>query len=134
MLEVRHISVHYGDVQAVKDVSLRVEEGNIAVLLGPNAAGKSTTLRAISGILRVRSGEIALDGDPVHNRPPHEIVERGIIHVPEGRGLFSSLTVLENLDMGCWTRKDRKSAAMHADLERVFELFPRLAERKNQAG
>ena len=130
MLEVRHISVHYGDVQAVKDVSLRVEEGNIAVLLGPNAAGKSTTLRAISGILRVRSGEIALDGDPVHNRPPYEIVERGIIHVPEGRGLFSSLTVLENLELGGYSAKARRQ--MRPNLAKVFELFPRLRERRNQ--
>ncbi|RPI07608.1 MAG: ATP-binding cassette domain-containing protein, partial [Zetaproteobacteria bacterium] len=109
MLEVRRISVHYGDVQAVKDVSLRVEEGTIAVLLGPNAAGKSTTLRAISGILKVRSGEIVLDGDPIHNRPAHEIVERGVIHVPEGRGLFGSLTVLENLDLGGYTAKARRA-------------------------
>jgi branched-chain amino acid transport system ATP-binding protein len=130
VLEVRHISVHYGDVQAVKDVSLRVEEGNIAVLLGPNAAGKSTTLRAISGILRVRSGEIALDGDPVHNRPPYEIVERGIIHVPEGRGLFSSLTVLENLELGGYSAKARRQ--MRPNLAKVFELFPRLRERRNQ--
>jgi branched-chain amino acid transport system ATP-binding protein len=131
VLEVRHISVHYGDVQAVKDVSLRVEEGNIAVLLGPNAAGKSTTLRAISGILRVRSGEITLDGDPVHNRPAYEIVERGIIHVPEGRGLFGSLTVQENLELGGYSPKARK--LMRANLDKVFGLFPRLRERRSQA-
>lgn len=131
MLEVRHISVHYGDVQAVKDVSLRVEEGEIAVLLGPNAAGKSTTLRAISGILRVRSGEITLDGEPVHNRPPFEIVERGIIHVPEGRGLFGSLTVLENLELGAYSPKARKLT--RTNLAKVLELFPRLRERRGQA-
>lgn len=129
MLEVRHISVHYGDVQAVKDVSLQVEEGNIAVLLGPNAAGKSTTLRAISGILRVRSGEIALDGEPIHNRPAHEIVERGVVHVPEGRGLFGSLTVLENLELGAYTSKARRTK--RDNLARVFTLFPRLAERRS---
>ncbi|MFB3818009.1 MAG: ABC transporter ATP-binding protein [Candidatus Methylomirabilales bacterium] len=130
MLEVRHIAVHYGDVQAVKDVSLAVEEGSIVVLLGPNAAGKSTTLRAISGVLQVRSGEITLDGQPIHNRPAHEIVERGVIHVPEGRGLFTSLTVLENLDLGAYTAKARRQKA--ASLRRVFTLFPRLEERQNQ--
>lgn len=128
MLEIRHISVGYGDVQAVKDVSLQVEEGSIAVLLGPNAAGKSTTLRAISGVLQVRSGEILLDGDPIHNRPAYEIVERGVIHVPEGRGLFGSLTVRENLALGAYTSKARGQAA--ANLEKVFALFPRLKERQ----
>ena len=131
MLEVRHISVHYGDVQAVKDVSLRVEEGSVAVLLGPNAAGKSTTLRAISGILAVRSGEIVLDGEPIHNRPAHEIVERGVVHVPEGRGLFTSLTVLENLELGAYTAKARK--VTKANLAKVFALFPRLEERRHQS-
>jgi branched-chain amino acid transport system ATP-binding protein len=130
MLEVRHISVHYGDFQAVKDVSLRVEKGDIAVLLGPNAAGKSTTLRAISGILRVRSGEITLESRSIHNRPPHEIVELGVIHVPEGRGLFTSLTVQENLELGAYTAKAR----LHKkeNLRRIFTLFPRLAERRGQ--
>ena len=128
MLEIRHISVNYGDVQAVKDVSLQVEEGSIAVLLGPNAAGKSTTLRAISGVLKIRAGEILLDGSPIHNRPAYEIVERGVIHVPEGRGLFGSLTVRENLDLGAYTRKARTQAT--ANLEKVFALFPRLKERQ----
>jgi branched-chain amino acid transport system ATP-binding protein len=131
VLEVRHISVHYGDVQAVKDVSLQVEEGTIAVLLGPNAAGKSTTLRAISGLLKIRSGEIVLDGTPVHNRPADEIVARGVIHVPEGRGLFSSLTVQENLELGAYTAKAR--GAKRTNLARVFALFPRLAERRSQS-
>lgn len=130
MLEVRHISVHYGDVQAVKDVSLRVEEGSIAVLLGPNAAGKSTTLRAISGILTVRSGEVVLDGNRIHNRPPDDIVERGVIHVPEGRGLFSSLTVSDNLDLGAYTARAR--GEKKRSLAKVFALFPRLEERRNQ--
>ncbi len=129
MLEVRHIAVNYGDVQAVKDVSLQVDEGNIAVLLGPNAAGKSTTLRAISGILRVRAGEIALDGEPIHNRPAHEIVERGVVHVPEGRGLFGSLTVLENLELGAYTTKAQRTKK--ANLAKAFALFPRLQERRS---
>ena len=130
MLEVRHISVHYGDVQAVKDVSLRVEEGRIAVLLGPNAAGKSTTLRAISGLLTVRSGDVLLDGDRIQNRAPDDIVERGVIHVPEGRGLFGSLTVLENLDLGAYTARARREKKR--SLARVFALFPRLEERGRQ--
>jgi branched-chain amino acid transport system ATP-binding protein len=128
VLEIRHISVFYGDVQAVKDVSLVVEEGTIAVLLGPNAAGKSTTLRAVSGVLKVRAGEILLDQTPIHNRPAYEIVERGVIHVPEGRGLFGSLTVRENLALGAYTTKARREAP--TNLERVFTLFPRLKERQ----
>jgi branched-chain amino acid transport system ATP-binding protein len=128
VLEIRHISVFYGDVQAVKDVSLQVEEGTIAVLLGPNAAGKSTTLRAISGVLKVRTGEILLDQMPIHNRPAYEIVERGVIHVPEGRGLFGSLTVRENLALGAYTTKARREAP--TNLEKVFTLFPRLKERQ----
>ena len=128
MLEIRHISVFYGDVQAVKDVSLVVEEGTIAVLLGPNAAGKSTTLRAVSGVLKVRTGEILLDQTPIHNRPAYEIVERGVIHVPEGRGLFGSLTVRENLALGAYTTKARREAP--TNLEKVFTLFPRLKERQ----
>ena len=132
MLEIRHISVFYGDVQAVKDVSLQVEEGTIAVLLGPNAAGKSTTLRAISGVLKVRTGEILLDQTPIHNRPAYEMVERGVIHVPEGRGLFGSLTVRENLALGAYTTKARREAP--TNLEKVFTLFPRLKERERQLG
>jgi branched-chain amino acid transport system ATP-binding protein len=128
VLEIRHISVFYGDVQAVKDVSLVVEEGTIAVLLGPNAAGKSTTLRAVSGVLKVRTGEILLDQTPIHNRPAYEIVERGVIHVPEGRGLFGSLTVRENLALGAYTTKARREAP--TNLEKVFTLFPRLKERQ----
>jgi branched-chain amino acid transport system ATP-binding protein len=122
--------VHYGDVQAVKDVSLRVEKGEIAVLLGPNAAGKSTTLRAISGILKVRSGEVILESRRIDNRPPHEIVELGVIHVPEGRGLFTSLTVLENLELGAYTAKARRHKK--ENLHKIFRLFPKLAERRNQ--
>lgn len=128
MLEVRHISVNYGDVCAVKDVSLAVEEGTIAVLLGPNAAGKTTTLRAISGLQGVASGEILLDRAALHNRPPHEIVERGVIQVPEGRGLFGSLTVQENLELGAYTARARSK--LKANLRQVFSLFPRLEERR----
>ena len=130
MLKVEHLSVSYGDVQALRDVSVEVEEGKIVALLGPNAAGKSTTLRAISGVAKVRSGTITLDGEPIHRAPSYRIVEHGIIHVPEGRGLFSTLTVQENLELGAYTAKARKST--RETLEHVFRLFPRLQERQRQ--
>jgi branched-chain amino acid transport system ATP-binding protein len=127
---VEHLSVFYGDVQALKDVSLEVLEGKIVALLGPNAAGKSTTLRAISGVAKIRSGKIMLDGKPIDRAPSYRIVENGIIHVPEGRGLFSTLTVQENLELGAYTPKARKST--RESLEHVFSLFPRLKERQRQ--
>jgi len=130
VLKVEHLSVSYGDVQALRDVSVEVEEGKIVALLGPNAAGKSTTLRAISGVAKVRSGTITLDGEPIHRAPSYRIVEHGIIHVPEGRGLFSTLTVQENLELGAYTPKARKST--RETLEHVFRLFPRLQERQRQ--
>jgi branched-chain amino acid transport system ATP-binding protein len=130
VLKVEHLSVSYGDVQALRDVSVEVEEGKIVALLGPNAAGKSTTLRAISGVAKVRSGTITLDGEPIHRAPSYRIVEHGIIHVPEGRGLFSTLTVQENLELGAYTAKARKST--RETLEHVFRLFPRLQERQRQ--
>lgn len=130
MLKVEHISVFYGDVQALNDVSLEVLEGKIVALLGPNAAGKSTTLRAISGVAKIRSGKISLDDEPIHREPSYRIVENGIIHVPEGRGLFSTLTVQENLELGAYTPKARKS--IHETLQHVFRLFPRLQERQRQ--
>jgi branched-chain amino acid transport system ATP-binding protein len=127
---VEHLSVFYGDIQALKDVSLEVLEGKIVALLGPNAAGKSTTLRAISGVAKIRSGKITLDGKPIHRAPSYRIVENGIIHVPEGRGLFSTLTVQENLELGAYTPKARKFT--RETLEHVFSLFPRLRERQRQ--
>jgi branched-chain amino acid transport system ATP-binding protein len=130
VLKVEHISLYYGDVQALKDVSLEVVEGKIVALLGPNAAGKSTTLRAISGVAKIRSGKITLDGELIHRAPPYRIVENGIIHVPEGRGLFSTLTVQENLELGAYTSKARKS--IRETLQHVFDLFPRLQERQGQ--
>jgi branched-chain amino acid transport system ATP-binding protein len=130
VLKVEHISVFYGDVQALNDVSLEVLEGKIVALLGPNAAGKSTTLRAISGVAKIRSGKISLDDEPIHRAPSYRIVENGIIHVPEGRGLFSTLTVQENLELGAYTPKARKS--IHETLQHVFSLFPRLQERQRQ--
>jgi branched-chain amino acid transport system ATP-binding protein len=130
VLKVEHISVFYGDIQALKDVSLEVLEGKIVALLGPNAAGKSTTLRAISGVAKIRSGKISLDDEPIHRAPSYRIVEHGIIHVPEGRGLFSTLTVQENLELGAYTPKARK--LIHETLQHVFSLFPRLQERQRQ--
>jgi branched-chain amino acid transport system ATP-binding protein len=130
VLKVEHISVFYGDVQALNDVSLEVLEGKIVALLGPNAAGKSTTLRAISGVAKIRSGKISLDEKPIHRAPSYRIVGNGIIHVPEGRGLFSTLTVQENLELGAYTPKARKS--IRETLQHVFRLFPRLQERQRQ--
>jgi len=130
VLRVEKISVYYRDVQALRDVSLEVPEGRIVGLLGPNAAGKSTTLRAISGVNRVRSGKILLDDRPIHNHPAYQIVEKGVVHIPEGRGLFSTLTVKENLELGAYTSKARKS--IRETLQHVFSLFPRLQERQRQ--
>ena len=130
MLRVEKISVYYRDVQALRDVSLEVPEGRIVGLLGPNAAGKSTTLRAISGVNKVRSGKILLDDRPIHNHPAYQIVEKGVVHIPEGRGLFSTLTVKENLELGAYTSKARKS--IRETLQHVFSLFPRLQERQRQ--
>ena len=130
MLTVDHISVFYGDVKALSDVSLEVPEGRIVALLGPNAAGKSTTLRAISGVNKVRSGRITFEGKPIHTLPPYQIVEMGIIHVPEGRGLFSTLTVKENLELGAYTKRARPH--IKESLEQVFAILPRLKDRQNQ--
>ena len=130
MLRVEKIGVFYRDVQALREVSLEVPEGKIVALLGPNAAGKSTTLRAISGVAKVRSGRITLDEKPIHHCPPYQIVEKGIIHVPEGRGLFSTLTVRENLELGAYSPKARGDA--HESLKQVFTLFPKLEERRQQ--
>ena len=130
MLKVEHLSVFYGDVQGLKDVSLEVPEGKIVALLGPNAAGKSTTLRAISGVVKTRSGEMTLDGESIRRWPSYRIVERGVVHIPEGRGLFSTLTVRENLELGAYTPKARKSS--RESLQHVFHLFPRLEERQHQ--
>ena len=131
MLRLDGIEVAYGVLQAVRGVSLEVREGEIVSVIGSNGAGKTTTLRAVSGLLPLRGGRITLEGDRIDGRPPRAIVERGIGHVPEGRQLFPSLTVQENLEMGA--RTPRAKAAKVGTLRRVFELFPRLEERKHQA-
>ncbi len=131
MLRLDGIEVAYGELEAVRGVSLEVREGELVAVIGSNGAGKTTALRAVSGLLPLRGGRITLEGDRIDGRPPRAIVERGVGHVPEGRQLFPSLTVLENLEMGARTRRAR--AARAESLRQVFELFPRLEERKHQA-
>ncbi|MHA6794116.1 ABC transporter ATP-binding protein [Pseudonocardia bannensis] len=132
-LEVRDLTVAYGAIQAVRGVSFTVEQGQIVSLIGSNGAGKTTTLRTISGLLRPVSGEILLDGTPIHRRPAHEILGLGVAHSPEGRRLFARMTVEENLRLGAYTRRDE--AGIVADLDRVYDLFPVLGERRrNKAG
>jgi branched-chain amino acid transport system ATP-binding protein len=129
MLEVRDLHVSYGEIPALKGISLSVAAGEIVALLGSNGAGKTTTLKTLSGLLVPRAGEIVLDDRPIGGLPAHLIVRRGIAHVPEGRRVFNRLTVQENLEMGAYTRSD---AGVAEDLERVFALFPRLRERRAQ--
>jgi len=132
MLELKGVNTFYGNIQALKDVSIGIAEGEIITLIGANGAGKTTTLKSISGIVPPRFGEINFQGKAIHNLNPHHIVSLGISHVPEGRRIFPYLTVSENLDMGAFLRKD-KDGIRH-DMEFVFQLFPILANRKNQMG
>jgi branched-chain amino acid transport system ATP-binding protein len=134
LLEVENLHVHYGRIEAIKGISFHVEEGEIVTLIGANGAGKSTTLKTLSGIRNATSGRITFDGRDITKMPAHKRTELGICQSPEGRGIFPGMSVMENLDMGCYARRDRKSAMRAADLDRVFHLFPRLAERKTQAG
>jgi len=130
MLEVRDLAVAYGDLRVLWDVSLDVNAGEIVVLIGPNGAGKTTLLRTIAGLQRPLSGEIRLEHAPIHRISMHQIVERGLILVPEGRRLFGSMSVLENLELGAFTARARQKR--HQTLDRVFELFPLLSERSGQ--
>jgi branched-chain amino acid transport system ATP-binding protein len=130
MLEVDNIHTYYGNIHALKGITISVNKGEIVTLIGGNGAGKTTTLRTISGLLKPRQGHIQLDGEDLGPFQAHDIVFKGVAMVPEGRGIFARLRVMENLDMGAYSRKDRK--AIEADLERVFSLFPRLKERRNQ--
>jgi branched-chain amino acid transport system ATP-binding protein len=129
-LELRDVDVLYGRVQALRGVSLHVDAGEIVALIGSNGAGKTTTLRAISGLVRPTRGGIRLDGRPIHTLGAELIARRGVAHAPEGRRLFTRMTVRENLEMGAFARHDR--ARLGADYERVYELFPRLRERGGQ--
>ena len=130
MLKIDDINVYYGAIHALKGISLEVDEGEIVTLIGANGAGKSTTLRTISGLLKPKTGGIVFQGQDIAGVPAHEIVKRGISQVPEGRRIFAEMTVMENLDLGAFTRKDKDGIA--ADLRHVFELFPRLEERRDQ--
>ena len=129
MLSVEDLHVYYGEIHALKGVSLSVGEGEIVALLGPNGAGKTTTVKTISGLLVPRRGRVTLEDAPLTGHPPHEIVYKGVAHVPEGRKIFNRLTVAENLEMGAYSRAD---GGISEDLERVFNLFPRLKERLTQ--
>ena len=130
MLEGKDLEVYYGAIHAVKGISLRVEDGQIVTLIGSNGAGKSTTLHTISGLIKPRSGNILFDGTDITGTPAHKIVASGLVQVPEGRHVFANMSVMENLDMGAYLRKDKDG--IEKDKKKVFELFPRLFERKNQ--
>ena len=130
MLELDGLRVNYGSIAALHGISLKVEPGSIVTLIGANGAGKSTTLRAISGLVRTAGGSIKYNGEDIANLPPHEIVARGLSHVPEGRMIFANLTVMENLKMGAYRLK--RDARWQKDLDYVFSIFPRLKERERQ--
>jgi len=132
LLEVENVHAYYGNIHALKGLSLTVDEGEIVTLIGGNGAGKSTTLNTISGLLRPRQGCVRLAGEDLTRCPAHEIVAKGVVQVPEGRRIFGRLTVQENLEMGAYICKDRRKIS--ENLERVFTLFPRLKERRTQVG
>jgi branched-chain amino acid transport system ATP-binding protein len=132
MLEVNDVHAYYGNIHALKGVSLTVEGGEIVTLIGANGAGKSTTLNTICGLLHPHSGAIRLEGEDIHDLPPHEVVGRGVSQAPEGRRVFGRLTVQENLEMGAFLRDD--ADGIRKDTRRVFDLFPRLEERRRQLG
>ncbi len=130
LLKIENLEVAYGSIVALHGVSLEVHRGEIVTLIGANGAGKSTLLRSISGLVPPRQGRILFQGTDLKTLPPHHIVEMGIAHVPEGRGIFANLSVMENLKLATWTRSDRQE--LQRDYDRVFALFPRLAERRHQ--
>ena len=131
MLEIKDIHVYYGAIHAIKGVSLTVRQGEIVTLIGSNGAGKSTTLRTVSGLLKPKEGDILFEGESIAGRPAQSIVKMGISQVPEGRRIFANMTVMENLELGAFTRDD--ADGIEADMNMVFERFPRLLERKEQA-
>jgi branched-chain amino acid transport system ATP-binding protein len=134
LLEVRDLNVFYGRIHAIKGISVEVEEGQVVTLIGANGAGKTTTMKAISGVRPVAQGSVWFEGKDITRVPAYQRVDMGICQAPEGRGIFPGMSVMENLEMGCYARKDRKSAAKDEDLERVLHLFPRLRERIKQHG
>ena len=131
LLILNNVHSYYGNIHALKGVSLHVYEGEVVTLIGSNGAGKSTTIRTVSGIMHPREGEIIFDGQPIHNVDAHNLVGRGIAQSPEGRRIFPRLTVRDNLEMGAYKRTDKN---INADIEMVFALFPRLKERRTQLG
>jgi branched-chain amino acid transport system ATP-binding protein len=132
LMELKNVCTYYGNIQALRNISLTVDEGEIVTLIGANGAGKSTTLMSICGITPIRTGEILLEGKNIAHQNPHKIVSMGLSQVPEGRRIFPLLTVAENLDMGAFLRADKDR--IKEDMEEVFRIFPRLAERRNQQG
>jgi len=132
LLAVNDIHTYYGHIYALKGISIKVEQGEVVTLIGANGAGKTTTLKTISGLLHPRQGSVDLEGERISGLPAHTIVSKGIGQSPEGRQIFTRLTVMENLEMGAYSRTDKDG--IKKDLEHVFKLFPRLAERRNQAG
>ena len=130
MLEIQGLDVYYGAVHALKGVSVRVEQGEVVTLIGANGAGKTSLLRAISGLVKPRSGTVRFEGREIGGMEPHEIVKLGLSHAPEGRQIFANMSVRENLELGAYLRKDPRG--VHEDQERIFALFPRLREREKQ--
>jgi len=130
ILQFQNVSVHYGAIQAIKDITFDVRKGEIVTLIGANGAGKTTTLRSVSGLVKTSAGKVVYQGEQISNLPPHLIVRKKICQAPEGRGIFLNLSVEENLDLGAWTAPDPKTYS--ADLDQVFQLFPRLKERRSQ--
>ena len=130
MLQINNMNVYYGNIQALKGVSLEITEGEIVTLIGANGAGKSTLLKTISGLLKPKQGEILFEGESIGGKVAQAIVKKGISHVPEGRRVFSNMTVEENLELGAYLRKDKQG--IREDFEKVYQLFPRLLERKKQ--
>lgn len=132
MLELENVVVHYGAVEALHGISLKVPEGQVVGVIGSNGAGKTTTLRAISGLLRATSGRVLFDGESLARRPAHDVTRLGVAHVPEGRHVFPDQSVYDNLLLGAFSRRGEKREALQHDLEDVFALFPRLQERRAQ--
>lgn len=130
LLEVNNVHAYYGNIHALKGISLTVEKGEIVSLIGGNGAGKSTTLRTISGLMKPREGKVIFEGKDLAKLPPHDMVRQGIAMVPEGRGVFAKMTVRENLELGAYYRNDKDG--IEADIENAYKLFPRLGERRNQ--
>lgn len=130
MLELKNVNVHYGAIHALQGINVNVNQGEIVTLIGANGAGKSTTLKAISGVLKPTSGEILFEGNDIAKMKSHNLVSLGIAHVPEGRRVFSKMSVMENLEMGAYSRKDKDQ--IKKDYKKIFDMFPRIYERRNQ--